>query len=119
MKVVKFYEYSQCSTCKKALKFLTNHHKAVERVDIFTNPPSKAEIRKMVGVYQGAFKKLFNTAGHVYQERKLSEKVPKMTEAEAVDLLAAEGKLIKRPFVLFDDTGVVGFDVDAWKKLFE
>lgn len=119
MKTVKFYEYSQCSTCKKALKFLTNHHKAVERVDIFKQPPSKAEIQKMVSIYGGAFKKLFNTAGHVYQERKLSEKVPKMSESEAIDLLAAEGKLIKRPFVLFDDTGVVGFDPAVWKKLFE
>jgi arsenate reductase (glutaredoxin) len=91
----------------------------VERVDIFSQPPTKAEIKKMVGFYQGAFRKLFNTAGHVYQERKLSEKVPKMTESEAVDLLASEGKLIKRPFVLFDDSGVVGFDLDTWKKLFE
>jgi arsenate reductase (glutaredoxin) len=118
VKVVKFYEYNQCSTCKKALKFLVNSQRAVERHPIFTEPPTKDELRKMVKVYGGNFKKLFNTAGHVYQEQKLAPQVAKMSEAEAIDLLASEGRLIKRPFVLFDDTGVVGFQPDEWKKLF-
>ena len=35
---------------------------------------------------------------------------------EAIDLLASHGKLVKRPFVLSEDTGLVGFKEDEWKK---
>jgi arsenate reductase len=37
-----------------------------------------------------------------------------MTEAEALALLAGNGRLVKRPFVLGDGFGLVGFDPDAW-----
>jgi arsenate reductase len=118
MKVVKIYEYPNCSTCKKALKFLANQNRAVERLNIFETPPSKDEIQQMLGFYGGNFKKLFNTAGHVYKEQQLATKLSTFSQAEAIDLLASEGRLIKRPFVLWEKTGVVGFDPVVWKKIF-
>lgn len=118
MKIVKVYEYAVCSTCKRALAFLSTHQRAVERIDIFTTPPSKAELKRMVAHYEGNFKKLFNTAGRIYQERQLAPKVAKMSESEAIDLLASDGRLIKRPFVLTENSGLVGFDPVAWKKVF-
>lgn len=116
MKVAKVYEYENCSTCKKALKFLANQRYAVEKIDITTNPPSKAELKKMVGFVGGNYKKLFNTAGRVYQAMNLKEKLPSMSEEEALDLLAKNGRLIKRPFVLWEDKGLVGFDPKEWTK---
>ncbi len=118
MKVIRVYEYSVCSTCKRALAFLATHQRAVERIDIFATPPSKAELKKMVDFHEGNFKKLFNTAGRVYQERQLAPIVAKMSESEAIDLLASDGRLIKRPFVLTEKFGLVGFDPVAWKKVF-
>ncbi|MBX2848408.1 MAG: arsenate reductase family protein, partial [Acidiferrobacterales bacterium] len=39
-----------------------------------------------------------------------------MTAKQAVDLLAGNGKLIKRPFLLnADKQGIVGFKEDAWQ----
>ncbi|MNL87951.1 ArsC family protein [compost metagenome] len=49
---------------------------------------------------------------------KISEKLPKMTEAEAIKLLSEHGKMVKRPFVIGDDVHLVGFKEDEWKKVF-
>ncbi len=64
------------------------------------------------------FKKLFNTSGVLYREMKIAEKLKSgMTEAEALKLLSANGKLIKRPFILTEKSGTVGFNETEWKKL--
>ena len=49
---------------------------------------------------------------------KISEKLKGgMTEAEALKLLSENGKLIKRPFILTEKSGTVGFDETEWNKL--
>lgn len=117
MKKVKIYEYSKCSTCRKALNFLDRHEVAYEKVPIVETPPTKAELKKMLALQGGNLKKLFNTSGEVYRSMKLGEKLPSMSESQALDLLASNGKLIKRPFALAGDKGVVGFNEEEWKKL--
>lgn len=118
---MKIYEYNGCSTCKKALKFLKDHKANFEQISIVDTPPSKSELKKMLSFIRARgddFKKLFNTSGVLYREMKISDRLKAgMTESEALDLLAANGKLIKRPFLLTDDAGAVGFNEDEWKKL--
>jgi arsenate reductase len=115
MKKLKVYEYAKCSTCKKALKFLDSQGAPYEIVDITTHAPSPAELRTMLG-YVGELQKLFNTSGLVYKELKLSEKLPGMSEGEALKLLASNGRLVKRPFVLGAGFGMVGFKEPEWKQ---
>jgi arsenate reductase len=114
MKKLKIYEYAGCSTCKKALKFLDARGVAYEKVDITTQPPSSSELKAML-VWKGDVRKLFNTSGLVYKEMRLSEKLPDMSEKEALALLAKNGRLVKRPFVLGAGWGTVGFKEDEWK----
>lgn len=121
MSSVKVYEYAGCSTCKKALKFLEANKVKFQKIPIVEQPPTKVELKAMLQFLKAAggdLKKLFNTSGLLYKEMKISEKFPTMTEADALDLLAKNGKLIKRPFVLGKDFGVVGFKEDQWEKLF-
>jgi arsenate reductase len=40
-----------------------------------------------------------------------------MSEAEALALLASDGRLVKRPFLLGEKFGLVGFDAAAWGKV--
>jgi arsenate reductase (glutaredoxin) len=118
MKKIVFYEYPNCGTCKKALKFLATRRYAVDKRDIFAQPPSREELKTMLGYYGGDFRKLFNTAGHVYQEMQLAKKLATFSEDQALDLLASNGRLIKRPFLLMDSRGIVGFNEKEWKELF-
>lgn len=80
-------------------------------------PPTLAELKKMLGYYEGNLGKLFNTSGQVYREMKLGDKLKTMSESEALALLSKHGKLVKRPFVLGEKTGVVGFKEIEWKKI--
>src|SRR4051794_21394617 len=113
MNVIKFYGAENCSSCQKAFKFLVNQRYAVDRFNIFEKPPTRAEMLQMLDFLGGNIRGLFNTAGRVYQEMNLKEKIPAMTKEEALDLLAANGRLVKRPFILFKSggksAGLVGF----------
>ena len=112
---LRVYHYPQCSTCKKAIKWLSTHDVAVELVDIVKQPPSKRELREALVGSGLPLKKLFNTSGVSYREGKFGERIATMSEAEALAALAADGKLIKRPLV---DTGkavLVGFDEEAYR----
>lgn len=117
----KIYEYKGCSTCQKALKFLDSRKVAYEKKAIADEPPTKAELKRMLELLRaqgGSIKNLFNTSGLVYREMKLGEKLANMSEADALTLLSKNGKLVKRPFVLTAKTGLVGFKEAEWKKVF-
>ncbi len=114
---LKVYQYSKCSTCRKALAFLAKHDVRYDSVDIVTQPPGKAELKRALALGV-PLKKLFNTSGESYRAGRFGERLGTMSEAEALAALAADGKLVKRPFVLGDDFVLVGFDEDAYRERF-
>ena len=113
---LKVYHYPKCSTCKKALAFLREQGVPFEAVDISVTPPSKAELRSMIE-RRGGIRPLFNTSGQRYRDGGFSEKVATMSVEEAVEALAGDGMLVKRPFVLAGDQGLVGFKPEEWAVL--
>lgn len=115
---VKYYQYPRCGTCRKATKWLQEKGISVESIDITEHPPGKDELNEMLGYVDGNIRKLFNTSGIQYRELKIKDRLPTMSNAEAIDLLAGNGKLIKRPFVLTANGGTVGFKEADWEKLF-
>jgi len=119
MAKVRAYHYPQCSTCKKALKWLLLHDVELELVDIVQHPPSKAELRAVLKEAGVPIRKLFNTSGVSYREGRFGERLPKLTEAEAIDALASDGKLIKRPLLVGKGVALVGFDEQAYRDTFE
>ena len=114
MNKVKVYEYNRCSTCRKAIKFLEAHNIPYDALPIVDQAPTKEELHKMLEFYEGNMSKLFNTSGVVYREMGLGKKIKIMDKAEAIDLLASNGKLVKRPFLLGDNFGLVGFKEEIW-----
>jgi arsenate reductase len=114
----KVYQYSKCSTCRKALAFLAKRGIEIDSVDIVARPPSKAELTRAMKLAGVPVKKLFNTSGQSYREGRFGERLPKMSEGEALDALTEDGKLVKRPLVLGRDYALVGFDEAAYKSRF-
>jgi len=115
---MKVYHYAKCSTCRDALKFLESRGAQYTPIEIDKTPPSKSELKRMLKYYDGNLRRLFNTSGLVYKALGLKEKLSTLTQDQALELLSSHGKLVKRPFVLGDDFGLVGFVKDEWTERF-
>ena len=97
------------------MAWLDANHLAYEVVDITITPPSKEELLR-------AFDRLarrqllFNTSGQSY--RALGAEVVKaMSDDDALAALAADGRLIKRPFVALPSGDfLVGFKPVDWNQ---
>jgi len=113
---MKLYQYPNCSTCRKAIKYLDAKGFQFESIDITVQPPTKAELATMLSSYSGDIRKLFNTSGLQYRELNMKEKLPGMSNDEAIELLSGNGKLIKRPFLLKGDKGIVAFKEELWSE---
>lgn len=114
---MKLYTYAKCSTCRKAVKWLETRNLSIEEIPIRETPPSIAELETMLAHLDGNLKRLFNTSGQDYRALKLGEKLPQMNEADALKLLASNGNLVKRPFLLTDAGGTTGFKEEEWAAL--
>ena len=112
---LRVYAYEKCDTCRKALKFLDAKKVAHEVIPIRAQPPTVAELRRMLGHVGGDLRKLFNTAGQDYRALDLKTRLPRLSEEDAFALLAANGNLVKRPFALSGKAGVVGFREEEWE----
>jgi arsenate reductase len=115
--MLKLYAYANCSTCRAAMKWLRAHDLEFEERAIRETPPSPRELRAMLAAKGGDLRKLFNTSGRDYRAQQLAEKLPAMTEAVALALLAGNGSLVKRPFLIGDGVATVGFDATDWKTI--
>jgi len=120
---VKVYQYNKCSTCRKALKLLDAKDAKYRAYPIVEQPPSPAELKKMLSYLKadgGSLKNLFNTSGVQYRELGMAQKLKEgLSESEAIGILSKNGKLIKRPFILGKKGGVVGFKEDEISRLLD
>ena len=99
------------------MNFLRDRKVAFQEIAIRVNPPSLSELKAMSLAY-GNVRKLFNASGADYKALKLSAKLPGMSEGEALSLLAGNGNLVKRPFLIGDTARFVGFDLAQWQAAF-
>ena len=114
----KVYEYKGCNTCRKALKWLENKQVDYKLIPIRETPPNKAELRRMLKSYDGNIRKLLNSYGADYKKLKLKDNLPKLSEAQLIDMLNTNGNLVKRPFVINKSRGLVGFNEKEWADFF-
>jgi len=108
------YTLRNCSTCREAVQWLKARGIAHVEKPIRETPPSMAELRTMLAGLDGRVRRLFNSSGLEYRALGLAQKLPRMTEAEALKLLAGNGRLVKRPFLLGPGVALVGFDEKSW-----
>jgi arsenate reductase len=114
--VHRIYAYKNCDACRKALRWLTENGVAHEVVPIRETPPRPAELAAALEVLGGDLRRLFNVSGGDYRALNLKDRLPDMTAAEALALLAANGNLVKRPLLVGDGIALAGFREDAWRE---
>ena len=113
--MLRIYTLSNCDRCRAATNWLRTQGIAFEEIAIRETPPSFAEFRTMLAAQGGEVRKLCNTSGRDYRDLKLGEKLPTLAPAVALALLAGNGNLVKRPFLIGNGRALVGFDESAWR----
>ena len=118
MDQLQIFSFSRCSTCRRALAWLDQRDLAYVLHDIVETPPSRDQLNSAL-VALGDRKRLFNTSGQSY--RALGAAVVKaFSDDQALDALASDGKLIKRPLVVLPNgTWLAGFKQEVWEETFQ
>jgi arsenate reductase len=116
VKPLTLYAHPKCTTCEGARQWLRQRGAAFVEKDIREAPPSVAELGVMLKAQGGKLGRLCNTSGIEYRAQGLAAKLPQLTEAEALRVLAGNGMLVKRPFLLGPGVALVGFKEAAWAE---
>jgi arsenate reductase (glutaredoxin) len=109
-----FFGYPKCGTCRNAKKWLDTHNLTYTEVNVFEAPPSKEQLKEMLELSGVELKKFFNTSGEQYRELGLKDKLKTATEDEMLELLASNGRLIKRPLVTDGTKVTIGFKEEVF-----
>ena len=110
-----FLCYPKCSTCQKAKAWLEERSISYDLRDIKQNNPTVEELTAWYRKSGLPLKKFFNTSGLQYKALGLKEKLPAMSEAEQLALLATDGMLVKRPLLVGEDFVLTGFRPAEWE----
>jgi arsenate reductase (glutaredoxin) len=111
-----FYGYPKCGTCRNAKKWLDTHGLTYKEIHIFDSPPSKEELKDMLELSGFELKKFFNTSGEVYRELGLKDKLKSLSVEEMLELLASNGRLIKRPLLTDGKKVTIGYKEEDYAK---
>ena len=115
MKKIIFYSYLKCSTCRKAAKWLDNKDFEYQLIDIVKETPSLKYLNLALEQYTENKKKIFNTRGKSFKLINLD--IYSLSREEIIQLLLSDGKLIKRPFLVYDEKKVIlGFNEIEYAK---
>ena len=109
-----FIQYPACGTCRKARKWLEENQVAYNNRLIVEENPTREELKRWIPMSGLPIKKFFNTSGVLYKEMNLKDRLATMSEEEQIDLLASNGKLVKRPLMVSEETVLVGFKEEEW-----
>ena len=113
-----FVCYPKCTTCQIARSWLDSRGVTYDFRDIKQENPTRQELEDWYRKSGLPLKRFFNTSGLLYKSLGLKDKLPGMSEAEQLDLLATDGMLVKRPLAVGDEFVLVGFREAEWAERF-
>jgi len=115
LKKIIFYSYLKCSTCRKAAKWLKSRNFVFQLIDIVKEPPLVTYLNLALEQYSEDKKSIFNTRGKAFKALNLD--IYSLSREEIIQLLLSDGKLIKRPFLIFEEKKVIlGFNEIEYTK---
>ena len=115
MKKIIFYSYLKCSTCRKAAKWLKSKDFEFQLIDIVKEPPLFNYLNLALKQYSDDKKRIFNTRGKAFKTLNLD--IYGLSGEEIIKLLLGNGKLVKRPFLIYEGKKVIlGFNESEYAK---
>ena len=110
---VKFLHKPSCTTCRKARSYMEKRGFGMEFRDLGKERLSSAELEKLIGDRDHT--EFLNTRNELYRRKNMKENPP--SRKDAIQMMAAEPNLIRRPVILAGGRVVLGFDKDGIDRL--
>lgn len=117
--MIVFICYPNCSTCKRAKKWLDEHGILYEERHIVEDCPTEEELSFWYQHNLFPLKKYFNTSGNLYKTLHLKDKLVDLSEEQQLQLLSTNGMLIRRPIIVRNEKVVIGFREKEWRDFFQ
>ena len=108
--------YAGCQTCKNAIKWLGAHGVAHRVRPIVDEPPTPGELERWIPASGLSVRKWLNTSGQSYRAIGKA-KIDASTDDAIKAMLAADGKLVKRPVLVKGGSVLVGFSPERYAEL--
>lgn len=108
-----FYELPTCTTCKKAKKYLQEKEILFEERPIRLEPPSREQLDIWMAE-NDSIKKYLNTSSEDY--RKLGFAKQNISKEMALDAIAQNPNLIKRPLCIIGTKAIFGFKEELYEE---
>jgi arsenate reductase len=112
-KKVQFLHKPNCTTCRKARKFMEKRGFQLYFRDLAKNHLSSSELEKLIG--RRDYTDFLNPRNEIYRKKKMKLKPP--PRREAIRMMAKEPNLIRRPVIVAGGHVVIGFDENGIARL--
>lgn len=103
---------SSCTTCRNAKAKLVELGVDLEIRDYFKTPLTASELERLLPADPSP---MLGTKSPKYKELGLKDR--KLTKPEAIDLMAQDNNLLKRPILVHPKGVIIGFDAAAYAAL--
>ena len=110
-----FICYPNCSTCKKARKWLDGQGISYAYRDIKEDRPNMEELNQWIPLSKLPIRKFFHTSGQSYRSLSVKDHLDDLPTDQIIELLADDGMLVKRPLMVGNDFVLVGFKEEVWE----
>lgn len=110
---IQFLQKPSCTTCRKAKALLVRRKIEFTSRDLDKERLSVRELDQLIG--KRDHREFLNTRNELFRKRKMKENPP--SRGEAIQWMAEEPNLIRRPVLIAGKRILLGFDEEAYRKL--
>ncbi|UQS81735.1 transcriptional regulator Spx [Bombilactobacillus folatiphilus] len=112
--MVTLYTSPSCTSCRKAKKWFKENNISYKERNIFAQPLSKAEIRKILQMTEDGTEEIISKRSKAYQA--LNVNMNDLTVAELIDLIEENPGLLRRPIMMDEKSLQVGYNEDEIRR---
>jgi arsenate reductase len=112
-KKARFLHKPNCTTCRKARSFMESRGFQLYFRDLAKERLSSGELEKLIG--NRDYTEFLNSRNELFRRKKMGENPP--SRKDAIQMMAKEPNLIRRPVVVAGGRVVIGFDQEGIARL--
>ncbi|KRN93150.1 transcriptional regulator SpxA [Pediococcus stilesii] len=112
--MVTLYTSPSCTSCRKAKAWLEEHGINYTERNIFSEPLSAEEIKKVLRMTENGTEEIVSRRSKVFQE--LNVELDDLPLQQLIDLIQKNPGLLRRPIIMDDKRLQVGYNEDEIRR---